>query len=57
MKFDEFKSKNQSIKKQEKALKRQKMKNQVDQLTKKKQEIQTKMNKFVNSPSAFDGAL
>lgn len=53
MKFDEFKSKNKSIKRQEKALKRQKMKNQVDQLTKKKREIQTKMNQFVNGPSGF----
>jgi len=57
MKFDEFKNKEKTIKKQEKKLKKQKMKNKLDLLNKKKQEIQTNMNKFVNGPSAFDGAL
>lgn len=54
MKYDEFKSKNKSIKKQEKELKKKKMKNNIDQLTKKKREIQTKMNQFVNSPSYYE---
>jgi hypothetical protein len=54
MKYDEFKIKNQGIKKQEKALKKLKMKNKVDQLTKKKQEILTKMNKFVAGQSSYN---
>lgn len=54
MKFDEFKSKNKIIKKKEKELKKQKMKNNIDKLTKKKRDIQLKMNKFVNSPSNYE---
>jgi len=54
MKFDEFKSKDKGIKKQEKELKKKKMKNNIDRLTKKKREIQTKMNQFVNSPSYYE---
>lgn len=54
MKFDEFKNKNKVIKKKEKELKRQKIKNNIDELTKKKREIQTKMNQFVNSPSYYE---
>jgi len=54
MKYDEFKSKNKSLKRQEKELKKKKMKNNIDQLTKKKREIQTKMNQFVNSPSYYE---
>lgn len=54
MKFDEFKRKDKSIKRKEKELKKQKMKNNIDQLTKKKRDIQTKMNQFVNSPSYYE---
>lgn len=54
MKYDEFKSKNKSLKRQEKELKKKKMKNNIDQLTKKKRDIQTKMNQFVNSPSYYE---
>lgn len=54
MKYDEFKSKNKSLKRQEKELKKKKMKNNIDQLTKKKRDIQLKMNKFVNSPSYYE---
>ena len=51
--FNEFKAKNDKIKKQEKELKKQKMKNQIDQLNRKKQKIQTKMNQFVAGQSNY----
>jgi len=54
MKFNEFKSKDKGIRKKEKELKKQKMKNNIDKLTRRKRDIQLKMNKFVNGPSSLE---
>ena len=52
--FDEFKAKNDRIKQDERKLKKMKMKNQIDQLSKRKQKILTKMNQFVNGSSNYN---
>lgn len=52
--YDEFKKKNADIKLKEKELKKQKMKNKVDLLTKKKQDVISRMNKYVAGFSEYN---
>jgi len=51
--FDQFSKAKKDIDNQISGLKKKKLKTTLDQYNKKKQEIQQKMNKFVNGASSF----